>query len=95
VDIKNFCTANKTMVLNFPHTIHIIPPLDVGIFNVYKAAYRGRSAKVAVQWNRAIKDFRGAKTSQPVFSSKSPQHANVVISFLYNRLCALVLMNGM
>jgi hypothetical protein len=36
--------------------------LDAGIFNVYKAAYRGLSKKHAVQWTRDIKGARRKRT---------------------------------
>jgi hypothetical protein len=39
-----FCPANNIVVMIFPQqTTHVIQSLDVGIFNIYKAAYRNHN----------------------------------------------------
>ncbi len=48
-----FCRANQIYVsLIPPHTSHVIQPLDIGIFNSYKAAYRQSVS------NSSISDIR-------------------------------------
>jgi hypothetical protein len=48
-ETKAFCLANNTVVVVFPpHTTHVIQPLDVGIFNIYMAAYRNRNTTRSV-----------------------------------------------
>jgi hypothetical protein len=48
-ETKAFCLANNIVVVVFPpHTTHVIQPLDVGIFNIYKAAYRNRNTTRSV-----------------------------------------------
>jgi hypothetical protein len=43
-ETKAFCLANNIAVMVFPpHTTNVIHPLEVGIFNIYKAAYRNRN----------------------------------------------------
>jgi len=55
-----YCVDNKiTLVLPPAHTTHLLQPLDVGVFHVYKAKFRERRAAVKVSYLETIKDPDG------------------------------------
>lgn len=56
----------------FPaHTTHVIQPLDVGIFNIYKAAYRNRNTTHAVMPVSQISGLAKATKKRCIMLAKS------------------------
>lgn len=56
----SFCYANHIIVVLPPaHTTRLLQPLDVGVFNIYKAKYRDRKATLKLEFLDHTKDPDG------------------------------------
>jgi hypothetical protein len=66
-EVKDVCEANNIRLLTLPpHLTHILQPLDVGIFNIYKAAIRNKTTARTVQWIADIPDMPEASRQRCV-----------------------------
>lgn len=71
-EILDACEAENIHVLLLPvHLTHILQPLDVAVFNLYKAAVRDRKTAYAVQWIDEVPDIAEATRKRCVTIGKS------------------------
>jgi hypothetical protein len=71
-DVGGICADNNIRVMKLPpHLTHMLQPLDVGVFNIYKAAIRNKSTAYAVQWIDEIPDLPEATRKRCIAIGKS------------------------
>jgi hypothetical protein len=72
VDRSKFLEDHKITVLVLPaHTTHILQPLDVGLFNVFKSSLRSSQTARAVKWIADVSGMSGATKKRTIALAKS------------------------
>ncbi len=72
IDLGTLFTDNNIVVLTLPpHTTHVLQPLDVGVFNVFKANLRAGITRRAVKWLQDVEGIRPAPKKRVVALAKS------------------------
>lgn len=71
-EVLDLCRDHNIHVLLLPvHLTHILQPLDVAVFNIYKAAVRNRNTIHAVQWIDEVSGVADATRKRCITIGKS------------------------
>jgi hypothetical protein len=71
-EILDLCKENNIHVFLLPaHLTHILQPLDVVVFNIYKASFHNRNTAYAAQWIEEVSDLSDATRKRCVAKAKS------------------------
>jgi hypothetical protein len=86
-EVLDLCRENNIHVLLLPANLtHMLQPLDVAVFNIYKAVVRNRNTAHAVQWIDEVSDLSDATRKRCVTIAKSLVAYRQAVTPHYNRM---------